>query len=656
MEPVKLFPLANGSFPMHREPQAPTQLRSRQLRLPSSNRRRGDAGLGIVSCSKAVSATTEASSSGRFVIRCWILLSVIALALLLSGRVLGQEAQQYKSEAVRPQLLAREATRLMETARREGLIRNQPVSQQWDQFRYFVAYYRSYQFGKLKDAKYLSQYDEISKSIMLDYNRVLRDPPLPASAVIRELIVSEASRIAADNYHPLARVTATMMLAQLDQLPQRHNPPRPPVPSEEAYASLEQLYGSGRMPDGVRAAALLGILRHAKLDAIPENRRNGLGRAMMALVGSDPPEGRSPEAHAYMQRFAVDVLIQMADPNQSPRILQAIVSLANDREKPNLIAAYAAAKLGRLEGERAKVEQPDQLVKSWMARVADTIDREIDRIAKLEPPVAVKDQPSLSTIGTYAARGPGAGMGMGETDDYDGAMDAMNMDMGGDMDMGDMDMEYYGGAGMMGRGGAAAVNPQPLELVSSRRAINHVLEQLQFGSTGRRQTGMPPSPKGLLAAVGQDQRAAVESWIAKITELVTEINDETLDDRKKFIEVLQAQSSQLKELAGVDSAEQSIPLPADIDPEADGPGAVGPDGERPAVDPMDDFAEGPAAAEGGEAPPGAEMPSDPSQPGVQPGAPQAAQPGAVEPEAPAGAQPDGQPAPVVPDGGEDFSF
>ncbi len=129
-----------------------------------------------------------------------------------------------------------------------------------------------------------------------------------------------------------------------------------------------QLYRAETSPDGVRAAALQGISRHVALGAVPQQYRQGVAGMMLQLATSDAPTGRSPEAHAYLQRYAIDILSVLANPNVADQTTQTLVSLSTAEEKPSLIAAYAAAKIGQLQPGKAKIQEPSKVLKSWAAR------------------------------------------------------------------------------------------------------------------------------------------------------------------------------------------------------------------------------------------------------------------------------------------------
>jgi len=464
---------------------------------------------------------------------------------------------RYLSEKIDEALLKKATYMTMDQAHKEGLTR--PDLPQWDKRNAFEAYYKRLVFGKMKDIAYVGELGTITQSLLDDLDRANR-AKTPAAALVRSYIIEIAKTIAPSNYHPATRVNATLLLALADDVPEDPREKKPPVPCADAFVLLVQLYMKPEYPDGVRAAALQGIARHVSLGAVKNPQyRAGVSKLMLELAKSNPPDGRSPAAHAFLQRYAVDILSVLANPNASPDTAQTLVSLSKDSSRPNLIAAYAASKISAIQPGKQKLDNLPDVLKAWAARAADTVDGELARIDRLSPPTPVREQPAMPTddtlprAGSYAGGGYGGGM-----EDYSGydPGSEMGYDMGMEYGSGmgyDMGMEYgYGMGGM-----PMTFNPQPLEVITSRRRINHVLQQLQLGATGQVVSGAPNKPAGLLGAATPADKAAFDNWITTIGTVVTGVNLESLDTRLKFVEELKKQSLLLRELSGV-KPDQSV--------------------------------------------------------------------------------------------------
>ncbi len=496
----------------------------------------------------------------RSVTRWFMTFLVFATLIFLAAQAYAQ-APAWQSDKIDPALLAKPANSAMEQAHKEG-VSKADLSPQWDKFAAFEAYYKKLILGKMRDDAFVGELGTIVQSLLEDVDRANKGKT-PAAPLVRGYIIGISNFIAANNYHPAARVNAALLLALVDDASEDSRERKPPVPATGALLPLIKLYMNPEYPDGVRAAALQGTARHASLNAIKDPAyRGGIAKLMMELVNSDPPAGRSPAAHAFMQRYAVEILSVIANPNASAETAKSLVALSTDKNKPNLIAAYAASKISAIQPGKQPLQNLPMVLKTWAGRAADTFDGEIKRIANLDPPIAVRDQPAMPVEDTVPRAGGAMNgeesmmdsMGSAGPSGYDEGM----MDSGSGYD--DMMM-----GGMMMPGMMPAAKPQPLEVITSRRRINSVLQQLQLGVTGQPTPGMPAKPAGLLAAATADDKAAFDTWINTISGVVTAINVDTLDDRIKFVEALTAQAIILRELAGgPDAAAAGIaggPLP-----------------------------------------------------------------------------------------------
>ncbi len=371
-------------------------------------------------------------------------------------------------------------------------------------------------------------------------------------------------KIATGNYSPAARINATLVLVKLEQKPISSD--GPPVPYFRAYSTLLALYQDAKNPDGVRAAALQGVHRMVTygFPLLPDNMKAPLSVEMKKLLKEATPAGRSPKAHAFMQRYAVDILDVIAPANDNS-LATELVSLSTAKDQPDLIALYSAARLGTLPRLDGQVPEPATVLQSWSARALQAFEAELARLTALTRPVAVTDQPPAPEQMIQEkpkVTSPMGGMGMDSG--YEDMMEGSMMDPGYDESMmGDSmnyDMEMMNGYGMGGYGMAVPeANPQPPEVIASRKKLNYMLQQLQRGVTGSGVAGPPRQAGGLLKVAGEADKVTVENWVTTIGDVVTNLNDKTHDDREKYMEALRAQIAVLRELAGL------APAPAAAD-------------------------------------------------------------------------------------------
>jgi len=287
---------------------------------------------------------------------------------------------------------------------------------------------------------------------------------------------------------------------------------------------------------------------------------------MNDLLKQDPPADRSAKAHAYLQRFAVDILSSLRG-KSDPALGQQLISISTEAKKPDLIALHSAARIGEMATDiRGKVNAPDQVLGQWTVRAMRAFQYEAIRLKALDRPRQVTPQPrqprTVVRPATEPQPVPGRSMMGEESMDYEmeGMEDEMMSEYGEGM-MEEMDDSYDM---MMMSPAQRRSNPQPPEVFVSRRKLNYVLQQLHLGATGSIEAGIPSQPGGLLAGVADDKKASVEGWVTSMGDVLTGLNDETLDDRKKYIEGLLAQVEILRGIAGPAAEEPDAAAPLDI--------------------------------------------------------------------------------------------
>jgi len=353
-----------------------------------------------------------------------------------------------------------------------------------------------------------------------------------------------------------------------------------------------RLYRNESNVDGLRAAALQGLHRHVLEGAnrLSDAERNGIAGLMTALLDAPAPPGRSDAAHAYLQRFAVDILSRLSRPGD-PELAKRLVSVSTASDRHELIALYSAARVGRLNGGlNGSLEMPAKVLDGWASRALSAFQSEVARLESLEKPTPAQRQPRkpkdvLAKTEEDSAQGtPGVGdagygdmmmemEGMPEGDE--------GMDMSGYEAMaGQMGEGYPGGMGMPGMPGMMGGEdredpPQPPEIMLSRRYLSHVLQQLKLGVAGSAESGVPSDPGGLLAAVGEAERPLVTQWITALEEVLEAINDTSLSEREMYLERLAEQVALLEDLAGEPgraAAEPAAPIETTVPPQ--GPAAA----------------------------------------------------------------------------------
>lgn len=470
---------------------------------------------------------------------------------------------------------------------------------------YVKVYYTNYVGAILTNPEYSHEVTRVIR----DYYKLLEGSKNYSNlAAVNNYVLSGMGPIAVGNYPPPARINAIHALSNLDTTPAKRSGSAgtPPVPHSRVLPVLIRIYRDEKSTDGVRAAALHGIHRHVSygFQRITGGMNTGLVGLMTQLLDEPPPQGRSPDAHAYLQRFAVDIL-EMLRPKGNSVLGEKLVAISTDKTKPDLIALYSAAGVGVIGKDMAgKVADPAGVLNSWSRRALAVMETELHRLESLDradpaggQPPAPGDPSSGGSTGSGNARSAGrsTGGGMGGLGALGGGGNSRSRESVPESNRGGGGMGALGGLGGLGGGEERGRQRrtervkeplpgenQPPEVVASRRLLNHAFEQLKMGVTGSPSPGAPSaSSGGLYASVADDAKPAILDWVSQLQSIVDEVNGEYLETRKEYVDMLTGQVEQLREAVGDEPAAKPEAKPADAAKPAEV--AADPDAESAAV-------------------------------------------------------------------------
>jgi len=213
-------------------------------------------------------------------------------------------------------------------------------------------YYRKYFFPRWTDPAVANQLPNLRKDLRNDF--VLARPDQGAgktgeahsqlSGIALELL----KKMATENQPPVARVNAALMLGELNSA-EAGKPGEKPVPSQQAGELLKDFLKSDEMPEAVRVAALVGLQRHADLDAFKnaDDRKEMTAIALKILEGGGPKETVT-DGGAWMRSQASDLLATLGSPGSQGEVAAALGKVVANGNLPLATRAAAARALGRL--------------------------------------------------------------------------------------------------------------------------------------------------------------------------------------------------------------------------------------------------------------------------------------------------------------------
>ncbi len=298
--------------------------------------------------------------------------------------------------------------------------------------------------------------------------------------------------------HPAVRFNAMLIIGELNAVEKTSSASKIPVPRAESLPFMLAEYGNKTQIDAVRVAALLGMLRHARLDYAAQRLQNAEGRMnpqharqiaqeMVKLLNqTDPPPARNRQAHLWMQRRAVDVLAALGTVGQLNDASQAIDRIVASSEAEIDLRCTAAAALELLHPETKQVNIADTSIKLG-ALAAEASRHGLDWIDEFKRKKAAAEQTA-----------PGADGYTGLVSTSGQQLDENNaaMMMGVEIEVEEMD-ESTGFDGMTGGAdpfGVSGAEENP-EVTVARRLFLSKLYCVQKGLKGLETAAADPQDK-----------------------------------------------------------------------------------------------------------------------------------------------------------------
>ncbi len=165
-----------------------------------------------------------------------------------------------------------------------------------------------------------------------------------------QFVLDYMSAHAKGNYHPTVRFNAMLMIGLLNE--REPEPTSLPVPLPLALQQelLPALTAQDpAQTDAIRLAALIGILRHARLGGITDAAvRGSVTTEVVRLLQSTSPPGRSADGHGWMRARAAEVLGELKQVGANGAVAKALAAVAGERTAPMRTRCAAAAALGKL--------------------------------------------------------------------------------------------------------------------------------------------------------------------------------------------------------------------------------------------------------------------------------------------------------------------
>lgn len=210
-----------------------------------------------------------------------------------------------------------------------------------DQEQLFDTYYTRYSMGRWTEPANYTMLPKFRSDLRADLQKTKVGE---AHTRINDLVLKGMSRVATDNYHPVVRVNAMLMLGDLNADDTNRDTP---VPYPQAVPVMLRVIDDPQQLDAVKAAALVGLLRHARR-GLREDMRESVSASMFNLAKSAGAPGRSPDGHAWMRSQAIEILGLLENIGNANVVANLLGQIVGDPATPMMVRRAAAAALGKL--------------------------------------------------------------------------------------------------------------------------------------------------------------------------------------------------------------------------------------------------------------------------------------------------------------------
>jgi hypothetical protein len=160
---------------------------------------------------------------------------------------------------------------------------------------------------------------------------------------LNTLTLEMMKKLAAGNFHPAVRVNAVMTIGELN-VDDKTGTPLPGALKELTAAAENAKY-----PYAVRAAAMIGVVRHASETGLDDESRKALTASMLRLAASESPTDTPSVGQAWLFARTLETLGLLGSVGDQNAVFQAIFKAVGDAKLPLFVRTAAVEALGQLE-------------------------------------------------------------------------------------------------------------------------------------------------------------------------------------------------------------------------------------------------------------------------------------------------------------------
>jgi hypothetical protein len=192
---------------------------------------------------------------------------------------------------------------------------------------------------------------------------------------LNELVLEFMKELVAGDFHPAVRVNAMLMIGELNRVESSGTPLPEALPVVIAAAE------DTKLPTAIRAAAMVGVLRHATAGIQDDEVRKALTTSMVRLASGNLPGGATASGYAWIRMQAIETLAALGSVGEDNAVFHAILKSVADDKLPFFVRSTAADCLGKLNYSSASGINPLETAAALGQLALRTCDEEL-RLAK----------------------------------------------------------------------------------------------------------------------------------------------------------------------------------------------------------------------------------------------------------------------------------
>ncbi|MEN6457622.1 MAG: hypothetical protein ABFC63_01720 [Thermoguttaceae bacterium] len=168
---------------------------------------------------------------------------------------------------------------------------------------------------------------------------------------LNTLVLDFMKKLVAGSYYRAVRVNAMLMIGQLNSV-------EPSTPMPEALKVLVTAAESQKLPDALRIAAMIGVLRHAAV-VRDEDSRKLIAAAMLHIAGNELPAGPSAAGRQWLLGQALKTLGVLGSPGEADALFKTLLGAVENTKLAVCTRTIAADSIGRLNYSGAQINVVD---------------------------------------------------------------------------------------------------------------------------------------------------------------------------------------------------------------------------------------------------------------------------------------------------------